>query len=245
MVVVSLLESTAPFTNRKWIMMDGSSSLRTTEKSMISQWKTPANIMTLARIVLVVVFIGLTLAAGPLGTGNLAVRWSSAILFIIAASTDKIDGYLARSRNEVTDLGKLLDPIADKLLICSALVMLSAFSELPWWITVLFLIREIGITLMRFFVIDKLNLVIAASQSGKLKTVLEIVAISMYLVPMWVFDPSGSVWVNYYYIAAFVVMILALEMCLYSGGQYLYGVYRQFKARNAANGSDSTKSSDD
>jgi CDP-diacylglycerol--glycerol-3-phosphate 3-phosphatidyltransferase len=200
---------------------------------MLSQWKTPANIVTMVRIVLVVVFIVMTVMAGPSGYYNVPLRWASAVLFIIAASTDKIDGYLARSRGEVTDLGKLLDPIADKLLICSALVILSVFNELFWWVTILFLIREIGITLLRFFVIDKLNLVIAASQSGKLKTVLETVAISMFMVPMWVFDPQGTVWTNYYYIAAFVVMILALEMCLWSGGEYLYNVYQQFKSAKA------------
>jgi CDP-diacylglycerol--glycerol-3-phosphate 3-phosphatidyltransferase len=200
---------------------------------MLQQWKTPANIVTMVRIVLVVVFIVMTVMAGPSGYYNLALRWASAVLFIVAATTDKIDGYLARSRNEVTDLGKLLDPIADKLLICSALVVLSVFAELYWWVTILFLIREVGITLLRFFVIDKMNLVIAASQSGKLKTVLETIAISMFLVPMWIFDPQGEVWTNYYYIAAFVMMILALEMCLWSGGEYLYNVYRTFKKQKA------------
>lgn len=220
--------------------MEGA-NVRTKEQTMLNQWKTPANIVTMVRIVLVVVFIVLTIMAGPSGFSNVPLRWGCAVLFIVAATTDKIDGYLARSRNEVTDLGKLLDPIADKLLICSALVILSAFGEVFWWITILFLIRELGITLMRFFVIDKLNLVIAASQSGKLKTVLETVAISMYLVPMWVFDPQGQVWTNYYYIAAFVVMILALEMCLYSGGQYLYNVYQQFKARDSKGSSSVTE----
>lgn len=209
------------------------SHIRAAEKSMLQQWKTPANIVTMVRIVLVVVFIVMTVMAGPSGYNNIALRWASAVLFIIAASTDKIDGYLARSRNEVTDLGKLLDPIADKLLICSALVVLSVFAELYWWVTILFLIREVGITLLRFFVIDKMNLVIAASQSGKLKTVLETIAISMFLVPMWIFDPQGEVWTNYYYIAAFVMMILALEMCLWSGGEYLYNVYRTFKKQKA------------
>lgn len=213
------------------------------EKSMLSQWKTPANIVTMVRIVLVVVFIIMTVLAGPLGYNNIPLRWASAILFIVAATTDKIDGYLARSRNEVTDLGKLLDPIADKLLICSALVILSVFNELFWWITILFLIRELGITLLRFFVIDKLNLVIAASQSGKLKTVLETIAISMFLVPMWVFDPEGVIWTNYYYIAAFVMMILALGMCLYSGGEYVYNVRKQFKASKSAPVAIATQSS--
>jgi CDP-diacylglycerol--glycerol-3-phosphate 3-phosphatidyltransferase len=207
---------------------------------MLSEWKTPANIVTMVRIVLVVAFIVMTVLAGPTGYYNVPLRWACAVLFIVAATTDKIDGYLARSRNEVTDLGKLLDPIADKLLICSALVILSVFNEIFWWITILFLIREIGITLLRFFVIDKLNLVIAASPSGKLKTVLESIAISMFLVPMWIFDPQGTVWTNYYYIAAFIMMILALEMCLWSGGEYLFNVYQQFKAKRASSSDESS-----
>ncbi|MDK7090502.1 CDP-alcohol phosphatidyltransferase family protein, partial [Escherichia coli] len=77
-----------------------------------------------------------------------------AILFIVAASTDKLDGYLARRYNQVTELGKLIDPIADKLLICGAFIVLSIQGEIWWWVTILFLVREIGITVMRFFVID-------------------------------------------------------------------------------------------
>lgn len=218
------------------------SQVQTEKKSMWSEWKTPANIVTMVRIVLVVAFIVMTVEAGPLGQLNIPLRWASLVLFIVAGTTDKVDGYLARSRNQVTDLGKLLDPIADKLLVCSALVILSAFGELFWWITILFLIREVGITLLRFFAIDKMNLVIAASSSGKLKTVFEITAISLFLAPMWIFDPYEQVWTYYYYIAAFVVMILALELCLWSGGEYLLEVRRAFKKNQSGDsvGNDST-----
>lgn len=225
-----------------------SSSEGATSKSMVSQWKTPANIVTLLRIALVVVFIVITVLAGPSGLNNIVLRWVSFGLFIVAASTDKIDGYLARSRNEVTDLGKLLDPIADKLLVLSALVILSIFNELFWWVTILFIIREVGITLLRFFVIDKLDLVIPASSLGKLKTVFESIAIPMFLAPMWVFDPQGEVWTWYYYFFALVVMFIALLLCLISGAEYLLGVRTEFKIRQkhvAQHGSGSTVSPED
>lgn len=147
---------------------------KSTKQSMWSQWSSPPNLVTLARIVLVVVFLGLYIGGGAWGARNIGMRWGAAIVFIIAASTDKIDGWMARKYNQVTELGKLLDPIADKLLTLGALVVAACFNEfgnmwIGWIVTGLYVVREIGITIMRFFVIDHGGKVIAASQAGKYK----------------------------------------------------------------------------
>ncbi|PJM75236.1 CDP-diacylglycerol--glycerol-3-phosphate 3-phosphatidyltransferase [Bifidobacterium simiarum] len=210
--------------------------------SLLEGWNTSANLVTYARIVLVVVYIVLTVMAGPSGRDDVTLRWASAVLFIVAASTDKVDGWLARRNNEVTELGKLMDPIADKLLMCSALILLSAFGEFTWaWaITALFLIREIGITLMRFFVMERPGgKVIAAAWPGKLKTVFQSIALSMYMLPAWTLGQTvehpeylPAAVVNGYYLVAYVLLLVALVLCLYSGFVYVKGTF--FPSRKEA-----------
>ncbi len=143
-----------------------------------SPWNS-ANAVTIARIAVVPFF-----AWALLADGGHTVTWRLVAtgLFVLAAATDRVDGYLARKYNLVTDLGKLLDPIADKLLIGAALVLLSALGDLPWWVTIVILARELGITLMRFAVLK--YTVMPASRGGKLKTVLQSVAISIFLLPL-------------------------------------------------------------
>lgn len=232
------------------IEADNLAGTGSTTHRLLAQWKTPANITTMVRIVLVIITIVLACLAGPWGHDNYGLRWAATVLFVIAASTDKLDGYLARSRHEVTDLGKILDPIADKLLTCSMLVVLSVFSEIPWWVTVLFLLREIGITIWRMVSLDKQNLVIPANWPGKLKTVFECVATALLLAPLWQFDGSvmfhegwwglivfmpGS-WSYWYELFAYVILGVALGLCLYSGGNYLYQAHVQLAARRKAAG---------
>ncbi|WP_196279778.1 CDP-diacylglycerol--glycerol-3-phosphate 3-phosphatidyltransferase [Catellatospora paridis] len=137
-----------------------------------------ANVLTVVRIVLVPVFVALVIVSGM--TDN---RWriAAAITFGVASFTDYVDGWIARRFELVTSFGKVADPIADKALTGSALVLLSWYDLLPWWVTVVILVREWGITLMRFWVIR--YGVIAASRGGKLKTVLQIAAIAWYLWP--------------------------------------------------------------
>jgi CDP-diacylglycerol--glycerol-3-phosphate 3-phosphatidyltransferase/cardiolipin synthase len=132
--------------------------------------------------------------------------------FAVAIYTDKLDGDIARSRGLVTDFGKIADPIADKLLIGSALVMLSVLNELPWWITVVILVREWGITALRFFVIR--YGVIPASRGGKLKTVVQTAAIFLYLLPLSAVA-SWLVWV------AFAVMLVAVLITVWTGVEYV------------------------
>ena len=129
------------------------------KSSLLDGWNVPPNLVTFSRIILVIVFLALYAKAGAWGVDNVTMRWVAAVIFIIAACTDKLDGWMARKYNQVTELGKLMDPIADKLLTCGTLIVAAIFNEfgnpvLGWVVTALFLIREIGITVMRFFVID-------------------------------------------------------------------------------------------
>lgn len=144
----------------------------------VSPWNI-ANYLTVLRLLLVPVFLGFLLAEGG---GNAGYRLIAAGVFLLAALTDRIDGQLARSRGLITSFGKLADPIADKTLIGAALVGLSLLDELWWWVTIVVLVREIGVTVLRFVVIR--HGVMPAGRGGKLKTVLQTVAITLYLLPL-------------------------------------------------------------
>lgn len=121
----------------------------TTTTPWRQQWNLP-NAITATRIATVPFFVWALLVDGG---ASETWRWVATAIFAVSASTDKLDGYLARRRNLVTDLGKLLDPIADKALVGTALVGLSIIGELWWWVTALILVRELGITVMRFFML--------------------------------------------------------------------------------------------
>jgi CDP-diacylglycerol--glycerol-3-phosphate 3-phosphatidyltransferase len=137
------------------------------------------NGLTVLRLLLVPVFAWLLLRDG--GDDATYRLWAAGV-FVIASATDLVDGELARRQGQVTTFGKVADPIADKALTGTALVSLSSLGELPWWVTVVILAREIGVTLLRFWVIR--NGVIPASRGGKAKTVAQMVAILMYLLPL-------------------------------------------------------------
>lgn len=145
---------------------------------MRRQFATAANGLTLLRIGLVPVFVVLMVASGMTVTGY---RIGAVVAFAVASVTDLVDGWLARTMNQVTPFGQVADPIADKALTGTALVLLSVYHALPWWVTVVIMVRELGVTLLRFWVIRRG--VIAASKGGKVKTVLQIVAISWYICP--------------------------------------------------------------
>jgi CDP-diacylglycerol--glycerol-3-phosphate 3-phosphatidyltransferase len=128
------------------------------------------------RLVLVPVFVVFLVA------DSTASRIVAFFVFGIASVTDLLDGQLARRCGTITDFGKIADPIADKALTGSALITLSVLGDLPWWVTAVILVREVGVTLLRFWVIR--HGVIAASRGGKIKTVLQIVAIGLYILPL-------------------------------------------------------------
>jgi CDP-diacylglycerol--glycerol-3-phosphate 3-phosphatidyltransferase len=138
-----------------------------------------ANVLTAVRLLLVPVFIGMVVASQLTAPGW---RIAACLTFALASATDLVDGWIARRYALVTPFGKVADPIADKTLTGSALVLLSVYGALPWWVTAVILVREWGITLMRFWVLR--YGVIAASPGGKLKTALQILAIAWYLWPV-------------------------------------------------------------
>ena len=137
-----------------------------------------ANALTVLRLVLVPVFVACFIESDFTNPQWLMI---AAAVFLCASATDFVDGWLARRHDLVTSFGKIADPIADKALTGTALVLLSAWDALPWWVTIVILVREIGITLLRFWVIR--FGIIAASHGGKIKTVLQVVAIGWYLWP--------------------------------------------------------------
>ena len=185
-----------------------------------SRWNAP-NTVTVVRIALVPVFAATMLASGGTSAGWRVVATA---VFVLAAATDRLDGYLARRLDRITDLGKLLDPIADKLLMGTALVILSTVGELPWWVTVVILVRELGITVMRLLVLR--YVVLPASRGGKIKTVLQSVAIGLYLLPLGTLPAAVT-------LVAAVTMGLAVAMTVVTGVEYVLRVVQIRRAARA------------
>jgi len=189
-----------------------------------SNWNLP-NALTLARVALVPVFVVLLVNDDGERAGWRLAAWAA---FMLAIVTDRVDGELARRRNLVTDFGKVADPIADKALIGAALVTLSWLGELPWWVTAAILVRELGITALRFVVIR--HGVMPASHGGKIKTVLQATAISLYLLPLqqWFGDWAVTL--------AWWVMLAAVAVTVLTGLDYVYQAVhlRRTSARTAA-----------
>jgi CDP-diacylglycerol--glycerol-3-phosphate 3-phosphatidyltransferase len=165
-----------------------------------------ANLLTLFRLLLVPVFILLLFADGGHSPGW---RIGAFIAFAVACVTDLVDGDLARRRNLVTEIGKIADPIADKALIGAALIGLSVLGDLPWWVTGLVLLRELGITVLRFIVIR--HGVIPASRGGKAKTLVQNVAIGLYVLPLTGWLATARFW----------VMGVALTLTVVTGIDYV------------------------
>jgi CDP-diacylglycerol--glycerol-3-phosphate 3-phosphatidyltransferase len=171
-----------------------------------------ANSLTIFRIVIVPFFIYALFHNEGTST---VWRYVATALFALASYTDRIDGQLARNRNTVTDFGALLDPIADKALIGSALIGLSYLGYLAWWITIVILVREIGITILRLAVLRRG--VIPASRGGKVKTMVQGFAIFFYLWPL----PAGV------YPARTALMAVAVVLTLVTGVDYLISALRR------------------
>ena len=137
-----------------------------------------ANVLTTLRIVMVP-FFGWALLHD--GGDSVTWRWVAFALFVVAMITDKVDGDLARKHNLITDFGKIADPIADKAITGMAFIGLSVVGDIWWWVTILVLLREWSVTLLRLSILK--DVVIAAAQSGKIKTVLQAVALSGLILP--------------------------------------------------------------
>jgi CDP-diacylglycerol--glycerol-3-phosphate 3-phosphatidyltransferase/cardiolipin synthase len=188
-----------------------------------------ANLLTVLRIA-VVPFVAWALLVD--GGQDPVWRLVATGLFVVAAATDRVDGYLARRLGLVTDLGKMLDPIADKALIGTALVALSYLGELSWWVTAAILVRELGITVMRFFLLK--YLVLPASRGGKIKTVLQSFAVGLSLLPLA--ELPG--WVH---VVAAVAMGAAVVVTLVTGADYVRTAVRVHREHAAGGLSDVTR----
>jgi CDP-diacylglycerol--glycerol-3-phosphate 3-phosphatidyltransferase len=171
------------------------------------------NALTALRIVLVPFFVWFLWAGGPQGEDSAGMRWAALVVFAAAMYTDKLDGDIARARGLITSFGKIADPIADKLLTGAAFVLLSMLGELWWWVTVVILVREWGITALRFVVIR--YGVMAASKGGKLKTVLQTVALLLLLLPL---APVVGAWWPW---LGWTVMGAALVVTVVTGVDYV------------------------
>ncbi|AKN17549.1 CDP-diacylglycerol--glycerol-3-phosphate 3-phosphatidyltransferase [Mycobacterium haemophilum DSM 44634] len=183
-----------------------------------------ANILTGLRLVLVPIFLVALFA----GNGHeIAGRLAAFVIFTVACITDRLDGLLARNYGMATEFGAFVDPIADKTLIGAALIGLSMLGDLPWWITVLIMTRELGVTLLRLAVIHRG--VIPASWGGKLKTVVQAVAIGLFVLPLT--HLSGL-----FHVAASVVMAAAIVLTVVTGVDYVAGAIRAVRdVRRTAN----------
>ena len=190
------------------------------QPTAVSRWNL-ANQLTVLRLLLVPVLAWLLY---EIGAASDELPWSIAafLVFIGASATDSVDGEIARRRGLITNFGIVADPIADKALTGTALIGLSVLGDLPWWVTIAFLVREFGVTLLRFWVIR--HGVIPASRGGKLKTVLQVIAIGLYLLPLTGPLATGRAW----------VMGAALIVTLVTGVDY---VARAVRLRRTATAS--------
>jgi CDP-diacylglycerol---glycerol-3-phosphate 3-phosphatidyltransferase len=186
--------------------------------SAVSAWNI-ANALTVFRLVLVPIFLIALFRHHGDDTTWRVVAWA---VFAVACVTDRFDGEIARKRGLITEFGKLADPIADKALVGAALIGLSLLHQLPWWVTVVILVREVGVTVLRFWVIR--HGVIAASRGGKVKTLLQTVAIGLFVLPpyAWLRD------------IAWVVMIAAIVVAVLTGLDYVGRALRLRRAAHAA-----------
>ncbi|NNM44422.1 CDP-diacylglycerol--glycerol-3-phosphate 3-phosphatidyltransferase [Knoellia sp. DB2414S] len=171
-----------------------------------SPWNLP-NALTVARILLVPVYGWLLLFDGGAHVG---MRWWAAAVLCIATATDRVDGDLARRRGLITNFGKIADPIADKTLMGMAFVGLSVLGDLPWWVTIVVLVREWGVTVLRFWVIR--HGVMPAGRGGKVKTTLQFFGLLLYTLPLWSFAGADA-----WELAAKIVLGLAVLVTVVTG----------------------------
>ncbi|SMX93296.1 CDP-diacylglycerol--glycerol-3-phosphate 3-phosphatidyltransferase [Brevibacterium iodinum ATCC 49514] len=188
-----------------------------------SPWNVP-NALTVLRILMVPLFLVLLLADGG---NDVTLRWWALIVFLLAMFTDFVDGYLARRNNLITNFGKIADPIADKSLMAAALVGLAIIVELPWWVPVIILVREFGITVLRFFMIR--IAVMPASRGGKIKTVLQTAAIGLFLLVFPLSDVVPSVVYVILLVSAWIIMTAAIVVTIVTGVDYCVQAAKLYK----------------
>ena len=193
------------------------------------------NALTVLRLVLVPVFVVLGLQSQ-----SWSALWAAFVVFAVAAVTDRFDGELARSWGQITDFGRIADPIADKALTLCGFGLLSYQGFLPWWLTILIAVRELGITAMRTFFLRR-GVVVSANQAGKLKTFMQMVALGMLLIPWAHFtamNEANEWWVVMMIRFGWALAGVALALTLYSGIVYVIEGVRLMRATSASSGDD-------
>ncbi|PUA79177.1 CDP-diacylglycerol--glycerol-3-phosphate 3-phosphatidyltransferase [Nocardioides currus] len=197
------------------------------EQAQVSNFNI-ANVLTTLRIVLVPVFAWALLHDDGAST---MWRWIAFGIFVVAMITDKIDGDLARKHNLVTDFGKIADPIADKAITGMAFIGLSLVGDIWWWVTIIVLLREWSVTLLRLSVLKQV--VIPAAQSGKIKTTLQAVALSGLVMPLPHGDAHGGAFDGWgvfgevlFYLSQ-VFLAGAVVMTMWSGYEFFRAVWQQ------------------
>ena len=188
------------------------------------------NALTVLRLVFVPAFIvlGLQQSWGAL--------WAAFVVFALAAITDRFDGELARSWGQITDFGRIADPIADKALTLCGFGLLSYQGFLPWWLTILIAVRELGITAMRAFFLRR-GVVVSANQAGKQKTFMQMVALGTLLIPWAHFtamNDANEGWVVLLIRLGQIFAGVALALTLYSGFMYVVEGVRLMRGSDAA-----------
>ena len=187
------------------------------------------NVLTVLRLVLVPVFIVLGLQQSWIAL------WAAFVVFAVAAITDRFDGELARSWGQITDFGRIADPIADKALTLCGFGLLSYQGYLPWWLTILIAVRELGITAMRGFFLRR-GVVVSANQAGKLKTFMQMVALGTLLIPWAHFtalNEANEWWVVLLIRLGQIFAGVALALTLYSGFMYVIDGVRLMRGASA------------
>jgi CDP-diacylglycerol--glycerol-3-phosphate 3-phosphatidyltransferase len=200
----------------------------TTGERQVSNFNVP-NVLTTLRIVLVP-FFGYALLQE--GGDSVTWRWVAFVLFAVAMITDKIDGDIARKHDLVTDFGKIADPIADKAITGMAFIGLSIVGDIWWWVTIVVLLREWGVTLLRLSVLKQV--VMPAARSGKIKTVFQALALAGLAWPLPHGDAHGGAfdfWPGVLGEALFylnqVLLAVAVVMTMWSGWEFVREVRRQ------------------
>ena len=184
------------------------------------------NKLTVFRIILVPLMVIISLINIPIEIGGISLTFIIMdIIFIIGSLTDKLDGYLARKNNQVTNFGKFLDPIADKILVISAMLILVDADRLPAWIPIIIITRELAVSGYRLIAVQQNGEVIAASVWGKLKTVTQMIAIILAFIDI---NPFGAIFFESLDTMHFVLnlvttslMIICVIATIFSGYEYL------------------------
>ncbi|GGR62529.1 CDP-diacylglycerol--glycerol-3-phosphate 3-phosphatidyltransferase [Nocardioides luteus] len=191
-----------------------------------SNWNVP-NALTTLRIIAVPFFAWALLVDGG---ESVTMRWVAFVIFVLAMITDKIDGDLARKHNLITDFGKIADPIADKAVTGMAFIGLSIVGDVWWWVTIIVLLREWSVTLLRLSILKKI--VIPADQLGKIKTTVQAVALGGLVLPLPHGGAHGGAFgdalvLELLFYAFQVCLAVAVALTMWSGAQFFHGVWKQ------------------